>query len=232
MKSKADLEKAMFSYSLDSNDLEEENRLLKETINQLKDEVEKFKTPALLVGEIIDIMGNNAIIRLPNGNSFFVEISNSLKGLNPGDSVLLEQKNLTVVDKAAKSKKFNVEQFVIVEKPDVSWRDIGGLHEQREDIKEVIELPLLKPELFKKVGITPPKGILLYGPPGTGKTLLAKAVAASTNSTFVEIVGSELVQKFIGEGAKLVKEIFQLARERSHQLLYLLMKWTLLLRRG
>ena len=89
------------------------------------------------------------------------------------------------------------------------------------EIKEVVELPLKKPELFKKVGITPPKGILLYGDPGTGKTLLAKAVASSTNSTFIEVVGSELVQKFIGEGAKMVGEIFELARKKAPSIVFI-----------
>jgi len=211
----------MFSYSVDSNELEEENQLLRETVSQLKNEVDRFKTPALLIGEIMTLTGSNAIVKLPNGNSFFVEVSSSVAKLAPGDSVLLEQKNLTVVDKVNMSKRFNVEQFVILEKPTTSWSDIGGLDQQVEEIKEVIELPLKKPELFKKVGIDPPKGILLYGPPGTGKTLLAKAVAASTNSTFIEIVGSELVQKFIGEGAKLVKEIFNLARAQAPSIVFI-----------
>ena len=96
-----------------------------------------------------------------------------------------------------------------------------GLAEQAREIYEVIELPLKKPELFKKIGIHPPKGILLYGPSGTGKTILAKAVAASTNSTFIEIVGGELVQKFIGEGSKLVKDIFKLARERGPSIIFI-----------
>ncbi len=89
------------------------------------------------------------------------------------------------------------------------------------EVKEVIELPLKKPELFEKIGIQPPKGILLHGPPGTGKTLLAKAVANSTNATFIEVVGSELVQKFIGEGAKLVKDIFALARKKAPTIIFI-----------
>jgi len=101
------------------------------------------------------------------------------------------------------------------------WSQIGGLEEQEMELKEVIELPLKKPELFKKVGIEPPKGILLHGPPGTGKTMLAKAVARSTNSTFIEVVGSELVQKFIGEGAKLVKEMFNMAREKAPSIVFI-----------
>jgi len=119
------------------------------------------------------------------------------------------------------TKKFNVEKYVIIENPTVSWKDIGGLDKQINEIQEVVELPLKKPELFKKVGITPPKGLLLYGPPGTGKTILAKAVASSTHSTFIEVVGSELVQKFIGEGAKLVKEIFELARRKAPSIIFI-----------
>lgn len=226
MKSTDKLDKVMFSYTMNSNTinsngLEDENRVLRETVTQLKIELDKFKTPALLIGDVIDVLEKNAVIKLPNGNQFVVEVSGSVKKLKPGESVVLEQKNLTIVDRIHTSKKFNVEQFVILEKPTLSWEDIGGLKEQAEAIREVIELPLRKPELFKKVGITPPKGILLYGPPGTGKTLLAKAVAASTNSTFIEIVGSELVQKFIGEGAKLVKEVFQLAREKAPSIVFI-----------
>jgi len=134
---------------------------------------------------------------------------------------LLTKKNLTVIKKIPITRKFDIENFVIMEKPKVSWKQIGGLDAQINEIIEVVELPLKKPGLFKKVGITPPKGILLYGNPGTGKTLLAKAVAASTNSTFIEVVGSELVQKFIGEGAKMVKEIFELARKKAPSIIFI-----------
>ena len=111
--------------------------------------------------------------------------------------------------------------YVIIEKPRESWKEIGGLKREIQEVKEVIELPLKKPKLFEKVGIQPPKGLLLYGPPGTGKTLLAKAVAHSTNATFIEVVGSELVQKFIGEGAKLVKDIFALARRKAPAIIFI-----------
>lgn len=224
---KNDLDKAVFSYSTRSegDELEEENKLLKDTVEQLRTEVERFRSPALLLAEIGDIIvkggRRHAIIKVPNGNQFYVEISDAAKDLMPGDTVLVEQKNLTIVEKVGSQRKFAVEQFVILERPTQPWDEIGGLDAQIEEIKEVIELPLTKPGLFKKVGITPPKGILLYGPPGTGKTLLAKAVAASTKSTFIEVVGSELVQKFIGEGAKLVKEIFELAREKAPSIVFI-----------
>jgi proteasome regulatory subunit len=210
-----------YSYAADVNGLEEENRFLRESVDNLERELEKFRKAPLIACEIRDLLENRAIVRLPNGNEFFVEIASDCTKLLPGDAVLAEQKNLTVVRKIPASKKFDVEKFVIMEKPDLKWADIGGLGDQIEEIKEVIELPLKQPQLFKEIGIQPPKGILLYGPPGTGKTLLAKAVAASTNSTFIEVVGSELVQKFIGEGAKLVKEIFTLAREKAPSVIFI-----------
>jgi len=211
----------VYSYATNVNGVEEENRFLRESLENLERELEKFRRTPLISCEIRDVLNDKALVRLPNGNEFMVEIASNCEQLAPGDSVLAEQKNLTVVRKIPISKKFDVEKFVILEKPSTKWGDIGGLKDQEREIKEIIELPLKKPELFKQIGIEPPKGILLYGPPGTGKTLLAKAVAASTNSTFIQIVGSELVQKFIGEGAKLVKEVFQLAREKAPSIIFI-----------
>jgi proteasome regulatory subunit len=221
MTAKEEVKRSFYSYTTSSNELEEENRVLREAVSQLRDEVEKFRCPALMMADVIDVLEKGALIALPNGNKFLVKISNEVKNLVPGESVLVEQRNLNVIDRVNSAKNFNVERFVIVEKPDEKWSEIGGLEAQVQEIKEVIELPLKNPEIFKKVGIQPPKGILLHGPPGTGKTLLAKAVASSTQSTFIEIVGSELVQKFIGEGAKLVKEIFQLAREKAPSIVFI-----------
>ncbi len=215
------LSEIIYGYTLDINQLEEEGSLLKETVSQLRTEIERFRRTPLMLCEVREIQGTQAVIKIPNGNQFFVEVSADCDKLKPGDTVLVEQKNLTIVRKARGNKRHNVEKFVIVEKPRTLWNDIGGMQLQIEEIKEVIELPILKPELFEQVGISPPKGILLHGPPGTGKTMLAKAVASSTNSTFIEIVGSELVQKFIGEGAKMVKEIFQLAREKAPSVIFI-----------
>jgi proteasome regulatory subunit len=109
----------------------------------------------------------------------------------------------------------------IIDKPTLSYKDIGGLDEQILEVREAVEDPLLKPELYKKVGIEPPKGVLLVGPPGTGKTLIAKAVAHQTNATFIRFVGSELVQKYIGEGARLVRELFELAKEKAPSIVFI-----------
>lgn len=205
------------SYSLD-----EENKSLRQTVSFLKQELDRLKQPPLLVCHVTKIFNDKCIVQLPNGNRFFVSVAQNLVGkLKVGDRALAEQKSLVLVDKLDTTKQFEAENFVIIEKPSLSWNHIGGLKDQIREIKEVIELPLKKPDLFKKVGIHPPKGILLHGPSGTGKTLIGKAVAASTNSTFIEIVGSELVQKFIGEGAKLVKDIFKLAKEKAPSVIFI-----------
>ena len=204
---------------------EDENELLKAKtqVAELKAELMRYKVPPLLVAEIVEILSvGNVIIRLKNGNEFSVIIDKSLESkLAPGDEVLLDQKSLTVVKKLGLKKIYDVNDFVIIEKPKVGWDNIGGLDDEINEIKEVIELPLKKPELFREIGIDPPKGVLLYGPPGTGKTLLAKAVAKSTDAVFIEIVGSELVQKFIGQGAKLVKSIFQLAKNKAPTIIFI-----------
>ncbi|MBI4983032.1 proteasome-activating nucleotidase [Candidatus Woesearchaeota archaeon] len=201
--------------------LEEESTTLREMFNNVSNELNHLKKPALLVAEVATVKENKAVIKLTNGNKFYSHISKEVKNLKAGDAVLVDQKSVNIIDKIDFNDNYEVEKFVIIDKPKEKWDDIGGLKEEIREVKEVIELPLKKPELFEKIGIKPPKGILLYGPPGTGKTLLAKAAASSTNATFIEIVGSELVQKFIGEGAKLVKEIFELARRRVPSIVFI-----------
>jgi len=108
-----------------------------------------------------------------------------------------------------------VTMMTVEEKPDVTYKDVGGSKEQIDKLREVVELPLLHPERFVNLGIDPPKGVLLYGPPGTGKTLLARAVANRTDACFIRVIGSELVQKYVGEGARMVRELFQMARTKK-----------------
>lgn len=108
-----------------------------------------------------------------------------------------------------------VTMMTVEEKPDVTYEHLGGVKEQLEKLREVVELPLLHPERFVSLGIDPPKGVLLYGPPGTGKTLAARAVANRTDAAFIRVIGSELVQKYVGEGARMVRELFQMARSKK-----------------
>ena len=114
-----------------------------------------------------------------------------------------------------------VTMMTVEEKPDVTYADIGGAKSQLEKLREVIELPLLQPERFVQLGIDPPKGVLLYGPPGTGKTLTARAVANRTDACFICVIGSELVQKYVGEGARMVRELFTLARSKKACILFI-----------
>lgn len=109
----------------------------------------------------------------------------------------------------------SVTMMQVEEKPDVTYNDVGGAKEQIEKIREVVEMPLLNPEKFITLGIDPPKGVLLYGPPGTGKTLVARAVANRTDACFIRVIGSELVQKYVGEGARMVRELFTMARSKK-----------------
>ena len=109
----------------------------------------------------------------------------------------------------------SVTMMQVEDKPDVTYSDIGGVKEQIEKLREVVETPLLEPERFVRLGIDPPKGVLLFGPPGTGKTLCARAVANRTDAAFIRVIGSELVQKYVGEGARMVRELFELARTKK-----------------
>jgi proteasome regulatory subunit len=135
--------------------------------------------------------------------------------------VALNQRTFAIVEVLPQTKDPFVRGMEVEEAPSVSYNDIGGLNEQIQEIRETVELPLLHPEVFEEIGIDPPKGVLLCGPPGSGKTLVAQAVARETNSTFLRVIGSEFVQKFIGEGARLVREVFQLAREKSPSIVFI-----------
>ncbi|MBS3159759.1 AAA family ATPase [Candidatus Woesearchaeota archaeon] len=214
------LDKLKLNDGKDYDNFSEENTFLKNTITYLRAEVDKFKLAPLVVCDVKRIIENKAIIKLPNGNHFFVNIGKGVE-IKVGDVVLAEQRSLTIVERLDDSLGYDVDSFLIIEKPNVSWSDVGGLEEQIRELTEVIELPLKRPDLFKKLGIEPPKGVLLYGLPGTGKTLLAKAIATSTNATFIEIVASELVQKYIGEGARLVRNIFELARKKAPCIIFI-----------
>ncbi len=212
---------SIYDYTTTVAALEEENHLLRQSVEQLRQELDRFRTPPLMVAEVTDLYADGVVIKIANGNKFFTASPDPELGVAVGDTVLTDQKNLAVLRKIDDARQFNVEKYIITEKPTVKWSDIGGLEEQIAEIKEVVELPLTHPELFIKVGISPPRGVLLDGPPGTGKTLLAKAVAAETGASFIEVVGSELVQKFIGEGAKLINEIFALARKNAPCIIFI-----------
>ncbi|MGC9121446.1 MAG: AAA family ATPase, partial [Thermogladius sp.] len=195
--------------------LESEVKKLSMKVNYYKAEIERLLAPPLIEGVLLYLIdGNRAVVRSTTGPNLVVYISENVprERLVPGARVALNQRGSTIVDVLPEYEDPYVQSFEVIERPEVTYNDIGGLKEQIRELREVVELPLKDPDLFREVGIEPPKGVLLYGPPGCGKTLLAKAVAREAEATFISIVGSELVQKFIGEGARIVKEVFNMAR--------------------
>ena len=204
--------------------LETEIRTLKKRATRLDDEVRLLKSPPLIIGHLQDVLDDRtAIVRSSNGTVFQVSLNQRLEPekLKPGTRVALNQDTLAVIEVLHEAWDPMVSGAEMVEKPDITYDSVAGLDEQVKTVREAIELPLLEPELFTKVGITPPKGILLVGPPGCGKTLLAKAVAHQTDATFIRMVGSELAQKYIGEGGRMVRELFSLAKEKSPSIIFL-----------
>ncbi|VVB92420.1 Proteasome-activating nucleotidase [uncultured archaeon] len=225
--------------------LEERNNLLREQANkielekrftegqklkyerelrQIKSELERLKSPPLVVGTVVDVLENGkVIIRSSTGPQFVVgssQIINSSE-LVPGVRVSLNYQSLAVIGVLPSSRDPYVNAMEVIDSPNISYSDIGGLEEQIREIRETVELPLTRPEVFERIGIEPPKGVLLYGPPGTGKTLLAKAVASQTKAAFIRIVGSELVQKYIGEGARLVRDLFKMAKDKAPSIIFI-----------
>lgn len=203
--------------------LENEVMRLQNKVMLLNGELNRLKSPPLIVGTIIDHLEEDVVVSTSGGPSFVVKVLSNIerKDLEIGTRVSLNKDTMTVIGLLPSSKDPLVGSAEMEERPDVGFTDVGGLEEQIRELKEVVELPLVKPDLFRKVGIDPPKGVLLIGPPGCGKTLLAKAIAKETNATFLRMVGSELVQKYIGEGSRMVRELFQLAREKSPTILFL-----------
>ena len=211
----------------------EKVEILQEEINYLREEKSKAKSNLMWkvrklekdkVATITEVLDDNRMtVKSSTGPSFLVNYSKFLdeKLLVPGSRVALNQQTFGIVEILPSEKDANVSGMEIETKPDITYEKIGGLEEQIIEVKETVELPLTEPELFEKVGIEPPKGILLYGPPGTGKTLLAKAVANETNATFIKIVASEFVKKYIGEGARLVREVFELAKEKAPAIIFI-----------
>jgi proteasome regulatory subunit len=203
-----------------------ENQKLKyeREIRQLKSELERLKMTPQVVGSVIDVLdGNKVVIRSSTGPQFVVGASQFINSsdLVPGTRVSLNYQTLAVTSILPSSRDPFVNGMEVLEKPDISYSEIGGLDEQIRELREAVEIPLTRPEVFERIGIEPPKGVLLYGPPGTGKTLLAKAVARQTKTTFIRIVGSELVQKYIGEGARLVRDLFKMAKEKAPSIIFI-----------
>ena len=187
-------------------------------------QVDDLRGSPMSVGSLEEIIDeNHAIVSSAVGPEYYVNMLSFVdKGvLEPGSSVLLHNKVLSVVGTLTDEADPMVSVMKVEKAPTESYADVGGLESQVQEIKEAVELPLTHPELYEDMGIKPPKGVILYGEPGTGKTLLAKAVANSTSATFLRVVGSELIQKYLGDGPKLVRELFRVADELSPTIVFI-----------
>jgi len=204
--------------------LEAQRNELNSKVRALRDELELLQEPASYIGEVVKVMGKNQVlVKLdPDGKHV----------VRPGDDIDINK--LTVNTRVAlRNQSYEIHKILPtkvdplvslmrVEKvPDATYEMVGGLSKQIKEMKEVIELPIKHPELFESLGISQPKGVLMYGPPGTGKTLLARAVAHHTDCCFIRVSGSELVQKYIGEGSRMVRELFVMARQHAPSIIFM-----------
>jgi len=171
--------------------------------------------------ELID--DDHAIVSSATGPEYYVSIMSFVDKdlLEPGASILLHHKSVSVVGVLTDDTDPAVNVMKLDKAPTETYGDIGGLETQIQEVREAVELPLMHPELYEEMGIKPPKGVILYGAPGTGKTLLAKAVANQTSATFLRIVGSELIQKYLGDGPRLVRQLFQTAAEHAPSIVFI-----------
>lgn len=190
----------------------------------LREEIQLLQEPGSYVGEVVKLMGKTKVlVKIHPEGKYLVDIAPSIdiSTLTPTTRVAMRS-DTYVLHKVLPNKVDPLVSLMMVEKvPDSTYEMIGGLEEQIKEIKEVIELPVKHPELFEALGIAQPKGVLLYGPPGTGKTLLARAVAHHTDCKFIRVSGSELVQKYIGEGSRMVRELFVMAREHAPSIIFM-----------
>jgi len=186
--------------------------------------VDDLRGSPMSVGTLEEIIDeNHAIVSTSVGSEHYVSILSFVDKdlLEPGCTVLMNHKVHAVVGLLGDDVDPLVTVMKLEKAPQESYADIGGLDSQITEIKESVELPLTHPEYYEEMGIKPPKGVILYGPPGTGKTLLAKAVANQTSATFLRVVGSELIQKYLGDGPKLVRELFRVAEEHAPSIVFI-----------
>jgi proteasome regulatory subunit len=211
-----DLESQLLDLKVKTEELGRENAQLRRENNQLK------RMP-LFVAVVVDILDKGEVYLRQQGNNqeYITHVSDDLfRELKPGTKVAVNNA-LSIVRIVGNIFDSRVRVMELDESPEVTFDNIGGLEKEIEEVREAVEYPLTRPEIYERVGVEPPKGILLFGSPGTGKTLIAKAVAHQAQATFIRMSGSELVHKYIGEGAQLVRELFALAREKAPSIVFI-----------
>jgi len=225
--------------------LTHEKSSTKEKIKDNLDKIENNRQLPYLVGNVVELLtmdptaeaaedganvdldatraGKSAVIKTSTRQTIFLPLIGLVDpdNLKPGDLIGVNKDSYLVLDTLPAEYDSRVKAMEVDEKPTETYGDIGGLDKQIEELVEAVVMPMREAERFKKIGIKPPKGALMYGPPGTGKTLLARACAAQSKATFLKIAGPQLVQMFIGDGAKLVRDAFALAKEKAPAIIFI-----------
>ena len=215
-----ELERELELLGIKEEYIKDELRYLRRELVRAQDEVKSIQSVPLLVGNFVEMIDPNyAVVDCSSPSLVRVMRTIDRHLLKPNTSVALHKHSQALVDVLPPEGTTSVQ--IVTNPPDVSYADIGGLDMQKQEIREAVELPLTHLDLYRQIGIDPPRGVLLYGPPGTGKTMLAKAVAHHTSAAFIAVVGSEFVQKYLGEGPRMVRDTFRLAREHAPAILFI-----------
>ncbi|CAB5313505.1 unnamed protein product [Rhizophagus irregularis] len=204
--------------------IKDEQKNLKRELIRAQEEVKRIQSVPLVIGQFLEpIDQHTGIVGSTTGSNYVVRILSTIDRelLKPSSSVALHRHSNSLVDVLPPEADSSIAMLGSDEKPDVTYSDVGGLDIQKQEIREAVELPLTHFDLYRQIGIDPPRGVLLYGPPGTGKTMLVKAVAHHTTASFIRVVGSEFVQKYLGEGPRMVRDVFRLARENSPSIIFI-----------
>lgn len=212
------LKKHLEFLELQEEYIKDEQKNLKNEMLRAQEEIKRIRSVPLLIGQFLEAIDENTgIVGSTTGASNVVKILSTIdkEQLRPSSSVALHRHSNALVDILPPEADSSITLLGETERPDITYTDVGGLDIQKQEIREAVELPLTHPELYIQIGIDPPRGVLLYGPPGTGKTMLVKAVAHHTSASFIRVVGSEFVQKYLGEGPRMVRDVFRLAKENA-----------------
>ncbi|MGH0154288.1 UNVERIFIED_CONTAM: hypothetical protein FKN15_057457 [Acipenser sinensis] len=199
--------------------IKDEQKNLKKEFLHAQEEVKRIQSIPLVIGQFLEAVDQNtAIVGSTTGSNYYVRILSTIDRelLKPNASVALHKHSNALVDVLPPEADSSIMMLTSDQKPDVLYSDIGGMDIQKQEVREAVELPLTHFELYKQIGIDPPRGVLMYGPPGCGKTMLAKAVAHHTT-----VVGSEFVQKYLGEGPRMVRDVFRLAKENAPAIIFI-----------
>merc|ERR1712226_271317 len=218
------LKKHLSFLTVQEDYIKDEMRNLRQEFVHAQEEVKRIKSIPLVIGQFLEAVDHNsAIVGSTTGQNHYVRILSTIDRelLKPSASIALHKHSNALVDILPPESDSSIQMLADHERPNISYSDIGGLDIQKQEIREAVELPLTQFELYKSIGIDPPRGVLLYGPPGCGKTMLAKAVAHHTTAAFIRVVGPEFVQKYLGEGPRMVRDVFRLAKENAPAIIFI-----------